>query len=220
EETPEPTPRGSARARLAGAAGGGGAGAAGARGSPVRGEPPPRPPAAAADGGFASNGRASGGRGASRAGAALRLQRWWRDCLEARGALFEGLVVELMELRAGAAEDTGGPAGVARLHPEAAGPRRSGVAGVTAARRPRDGAVVPARPSRSDAVAARLPLALGSLCLLSSSSSSSSSSPSPSPSCPTEEAGGHVCFQLPGIAKAWLLLRRAFVHAVRSDSRR
>ncbi|CAK0888599.1 unnamed protein product, partial [Prorocentrum cordatum] len=129
-------------------------------------EPPPRPPAAAADGGFASNGRASGGRGASRAGAALRLQRWWRDCLEARGALFEGLVVELMELRAGAAEDTGGPAGVARLHPEAAGPRRSGVAGVTAARRPRDGAVVPARPSRSDAVAARLPLALGSLCLL------------------------------------------------------
>lgn len=37
--------------------------------------------------------------------AALRLQRWWRGCLEARRALFEGLVVELMELRAGSAEE-------------------------------------------------------------------------------------------------------------------
>lgn len=35
--------------------------------------------------------------------AALLLQRWWRRCLESRANLFENLVVELMELRAGAA---------------------------------------------------------------------------------------------------------------------
>jgi len=37
--------------------------------------------------------------------AVLRLQSWWKCQLEARALLFDGLVVELLELRAGAAEE-------------------------------------------------------------------------------------------------------------------